>query len=80
MARRIRIKYPRAAARLIDYCNTYNQAVARARRLEEEGKVLIIAPDDISGIHRLGRDVEPLKKLHTKGYRDAEAVLPFIAS
>lgn len=79
MARRIRLKYPKAAARLVDYCNTYNRAVERSLELEKEGKVLIIAPDDISGIHRLGRDAEPLKRLHSKGYQDAEAVLPFIA-
>lgn len=79
MARRIRIKYPKAAARLLECSNTYNQAVARARQLEKEGRVLIIAPDDISGIRRLGRDAEPLKKLYAKGFEDAEAVVPFIS-
>lgn len=80
MARRIRIRYPMAAQRLLDYSNTYNRAVERAKQLEKEGKVLIIAPDDIAGVRRLGRDAGPLKELHAKGYRDADAVLPFLSA
>ena len=41
-------------------------------------KVLIIAPDDTCGVKTLTRDQEALKKLYSKGIRDAQAIEAFI--
>ena len=51
---------------------------ALAEQLAAEGKVLIIAPDDTCGVKTLTRDQEALKKLYSKGIRDAQAIEAFI--
>ena len=39
--------------------------------------MLIIAPDDTCGVKTLTRDQEALKKLYSKGIRDAQAIEAF---
>lgn len=56
----------------------YNEGIALAEQLAAEGKVLIIAPDDTCGVKTLTRDQEALKKLYSKGIRDAQAIEAFI--
>ena len=47
-------------------------------KLAAEGKVLIIAPDDTCGVKTLTRDQEALKKLYSKGMKDAERIRDFL--
>ena len=54
----------------------YNKQVAQAKKLEKEGKILILAPDSLEGMSTLRRDVEAMDKLYKKGYRDAKRFLP----
>lgn len=77
-ARRIHREFPKSAERLQERYKTYNTALARAMALEEEGRLLIIAPDSTCGVRTLSRDVDAMEQLHQKGYQDADAVLPFI--
>ncbi len=72
LANRIRRRYPLAAQGLCRRAERYNDAVARARALAEEGRVLILAPDDTLGVSTLTRDRSALRRLYAKGYRDAE--------
>ena len=80
MARLIRKVYPNAALALARRAVTYNRELREARKLEREGRVLIIAPkaEDISGLSTLKRDVEMLKKLYQKGMKDAEVLPGFL--
>ena len=78
LARVIRHKYPKAAEQLSLRAQHYNEGIIRAQELAEEGKVLIIAPDDTCGVKTLTRDQEALKKLYEKGLHDAEAIAYFI--
>ena len=71
-------KYPKAARRLVTRANTYNSQLDYIKDLEKEGKVLIIAPDDIGGMKTLTKDHEQLTIMYEKGYKDAEAILDFI--
>ena len=49
-----------------------------AQKLAAEGKVLSIAPDDTCGVKTLTRDQEALKKLYSKGMKDAERIRDFL--
>ncbi|MBR6939175.1 MAG: patatin family protein [Clostridia bacterium] len=63
---------------LMKSARQYNEGVKKALRLQEEGKCLVIAPDDCRGINTLTRDRKALHDLYTDGYRDAQAIRRFI--
>ena len=71
-------RYPKAAWRVKLRSRTYNRQLARALELEKEGKLLIVAPDDIEGLKTLTKDKEKLETLYQKGYRDAQAIRDFL--
>ena len=78
LTRRIRKEFPEAAKALTNRANKYNEGVALARKYAEEGKLLIIAPEDTCGVHTLCRDSYKMKLLYGKGYTDAEKIIPFL--
>ena len=79
-ARLIAHRYPRAAERLLSRYRVYNDCVARAQEYEKQGKVLIVAPDDICGLSTLGRSRDRLERMYAKGYRDAQAIETFLSA
>lgn len=76
----IRRKYPKAAERLLTRADRYNEGVAIAKALEEDGLVLIVAPDDTCGVDTLTKDAKAMDRLYEKGYRDAARIRPFLES
>ena len=78
LAMLIQRKYPKAAARLRLRAERYNKSVAKARELEKQGKVLIIAPDDTLGVGTLTKDRGALERLYEKGCKDAEKIEEFM--
>ncbi|MBQ9327270.1 MAG: patatin family protein [Solobacterium sp.] len=56
----------------------YNAQLEEAKKYEAEGRVLIIAPDDISGLKTLSLDHQALDQLYWKGRKDAEAISAFL--
>ena len=56
----------------------YNKAIELAEKLEKEGKVLIVSPDDTCGVSVLTRDREKLDRLYQKGYQDGGKVQSFL--
>ena len=70
--------YPKAGACMRMRYKTYNDGVARAQALQAQGKVLIIAPDDICGLSTLTKDREKLQRMYDKGVRDAQAIPAFL--
>ena len=70
--------YPKAGACMRMRFQKYNDGVARAKALQEQGKVLIIAPDDICGLSTLTKDREKLQTMYDKGVRDAQAIPAFL--
>ena len=73
-ARLIQKKYPKAADGLRHRAARYNVAVTWAKKLEQEGKVLIVAPDDTCGIDTLTKDKNALKLFYQKGYADGQGL------
>lgn len=78
IANRIRKRYPNAAESLKKRAETYNHHVALAKKYEQKGKVLIIAPDDTCGVDTLTKDKEALTLLYAKGYQDAQVINKFL--
>lgn len=67
-------KYPKIAEGLLLRYDRYNRGVALARRMEKEGKAVIIAPDDCCGVDTLSRTKDGLGRLYQKGYYDAKRI------
>ena len=70
--------YPKAGERMRIRYQTYNAGVALAQRLQAQGKVLIVAPDDICGLSTLTKDQKKLKAMYEKGVRDARSIGAFL--
>lgn len=79
LAAGIRKEYPLAAKRLEHRAGQYNRGVAMAKRYAEQGKLLIIAPDDTCGVTTLKRDPACMARLYEKGYRDGRKIVPFLS-
>ena len=79
MAALIRTQYPGGARALAGRAAKYNKELALAKRLEEEGRVLILAPDDIGGMSAMTRDKDMIIKLYEKGLNEAEKIKGFIS-
>ena len=78
LADMIQHRYPFAAKKLRTRVERYNEGVALAKRYAEEGRALIISPDDISGVETLTRDRNALIQFYKKGYQDAQAISDFL--
>ena len=71
-------KYPEAARTMSKRAIIYNTELWLAKKYEEQGKVLIVAPDDIGGMKTLKRDKDAIDLLYRKGFADAEAIRKFV--
>ena len=74
----IKRKYPEASKAMAGRAEKYNTQVWLAKQYEKDGRVMILAPDDIGGMHTLTKDQEMIEALYQKGYHDAEAIADFI--
>lgn len=71
-------KYPKCANALRVRAVRYKRAVDYAEKLQNEGKCLIIAPDDCCGVETLTKDKSKLDMLYKKGIADGKKILDFI--
>ena len=77
-ARILKAGFPEAAKAMSKRAETYNKQLRLAKEFEKQGKVLIIAPDDIGEMKTLTKDKEMIEELYKKGYRDAAAIKDFL--
>lgn len=77
-ARLIHKKYPEASKTMRKRAIIYNTELWLAKQYEKQGKVLIVAPDDIGEMKTLTRDKEAIDLLYRKGYKDAVSIKAFI--
>ncbi|MFR1051755.1 MAG: DUF6363 domain-containing protein, partial [Lachnospirales bacterium] len=70
-------RWPNAYAALKRRYIRYNQDVAAVKKLEEEGKALLVAPADISGMSTLTRDKAAIQRLYRMGYDQGERIERF---
>lgn len=80
LARLLRHRYAAAADQLLFRYKKYNDGVALAEKLEQQGKALIIAPDDCCGMSTLTKNRKSMEQMYRKGYGDAAALQKFLSS
>ncbi len=74
----LRHEYPMAASAMTSRAEIYNRQLRAAHDLEEEGKLLIVAPDNIEGMSTLSKDRDAIRDLYAKGYEDGSRTIPFV--
>lgn len=79
-ARILRRSRPEAAERLLERYATYNTEVAVAKQYEAEGKVLILAPEELYGLSTLSKTYEGLERMYRAGYGQAGRITEFLAA
>ncbi len=68
-------KYPKVFDRLAVRHEVYNSRLEEAIELREQGKVIILAPQDCYGVNTLTREPAALEKLYEEGRRCADGHL-----
>ena len=58
--------------------DTYNNSLKTILRLEKEGSVLIVAPDDIGKLKTLSQDHVQLDMLYQMGYEKARLIESYL--
>ena len=77
-AKMIHKEFPKAAEQMALRAERYNAAVDLAMEYQKDGRVLVLAPDDITGVDTLKRDKDALDRLYLKGRKDAEKIAPWL--
>lgn len=78
LSKLLRKKYPKAAEALSNRADTYNNSLKTILRLEKEGSVLIVAPDDIGKLKTLSQDHVQLDMLYQMGYEKARLIESYL--
>lgn len=77
-SRLLSVRRPAAGRALAARADTYNRQLDEAEAYARQGRLLIVAPDDIGGMKTLTRDVQEIRRMYGKGQRDAEAIRAFL--
>lgn len=67
-------------AKLLNRYQKYNDEVALAKEYEQNGRVLILAPESLYGLNTLSKSFEGLERMYRAGYAAAEAIPAFLKS
>ncbi len=78
-AKLLKKKYPALSQRLENRISVYNEGIDLALKLQQQGRCLIVAPDDLMGINTVSKDVEKLQYIYDKGYENASIIKQFIS-
>ena len=65
-------KYPKLVKALKERPQNYNACMRELLKLEEEGKIFLIVPDDIHGVGRTETNPKLLEQLYEEGYLKAK--------
>ncbi|MCR4615373.1 MAG: patatin family protein [Clostridiales bacterium] len=74
----LRHRYPNTAKALAECSSLYSRQLAEVIKLQQEGKALIIAPDNIGNLKTLSSDISSLRELYKKGYDDGAKIVAFL--
>ena len=78
MAKLIQRKYPISAKNLIQRAEKYNASVELAKRYQQDGKCLIIAPSSTCGVDTLKRSKESMRNFYRLGMEDGQKIEQWI--
>lgn len=68
-------KYPRLRVVLSRRCACYNEQLELVERLEEEGKITVIRPENPVVVDRIEKNIKKLEDLYQEGYECAKKVM-----
>lgn len=68
------LKYPELAKDLVKRAGRYNRSLKKLEKLEKEGKVIVIRPENTKGFSRMERDKTKIRNLYDDGYAKGIAV------
>ena len=71
-------KHPETGKAMALRAEVYNREMDGMDEYEKDGRLLVIAPDDTCGVTTLRHTDESIMKLYSKGYKDAERIMPFL--
>lgn len=71
-------EYPQIAKTITTSVDKYNDDLEYIKELENEGKVLIVAPKTCCGVDTLSRKRRNIKELYKLGYEDGEKIIEFL--
>ena len=71
-------KFPKVSDDLLNRKNKVEKSLNYAKKLRDDGKVLIVSPESIGKMSTLTKDKEALDKLYKIGYNDAEKIKEFL--
>lgn len=70
--------YPNSSLAMRNRSVVYNQQVDACEYLQVQGKVCIVAPDNIGKMKTLTKDKDSIEALYYKGYEEAKSILNFV--
>lgn len=79
LAKMIQRKFPLAAENMRLRAERYNEGVRLAQEYAKQGKVLVLSPDNTTGVDTLKRDKNALHALYEKGLKDGSCVSNWLA-
>lgn len=68
-------RYPRLRVVLSNRCRVYNEQLEMIERMEDEGSIIAIRPENKVVVNRIEKDIKKLSNLYDEGYACAEKVL-----
>ncbi len=68
------LKYPELAKDLVKRAGRYNRCLKKLEKLEKEGKVIVIRPENTKGFSRMERNKEKILNLYDDGYSKGIAI------
>lgn len=71
-------EYPQIAKTIVTSVDKYNDDLDYIKKLEIEGKALIIAPKSCCGVDTLSRKRKNIEELYELGYKDGEKIIEFL--
>ena len=71
-------RYPNTAKALRDRAFTYNNEVEDMKPYRNEGKILVLSPDNTCGVTTTKHRKEDIEALYRKGMKDAERIRAFL--
>ncbi len=74
----LKSKYPNVSAAILKRGERFYNAVALAKKLEADGRLLIVAPSDIGHLKTLTKNIGDLTSLYEHGKRDAQNIKNFL--
>lgn len=74
----LKSKYPNVSEALLKRGKRFHNSIELAKKIEKDGRLIIIAPSDIGHLKTLTKDIGDLTALYERGKQDAELIKDFL--